>query len=162
MDGEDLHRLGVGLEPPGALLLPVLLFGGRDLLREPAAQRGRAEALGGRGAVQQLREVAQVGQSPLAVDAREDPCREILADHDRLGQLGDAALAEDPVPAVKPAVHALPLLVAGGGDPLGAPADERRQGGRPAPGTPWRAGRSRRAAAASHARRRSRTRCRRR
>ena len=84
--------------------------------------------------VQQLREVAQVGQPPLAVRRREHAGGKVLADHDRLGQLGDAPLAKDPGPAVKPAMHALPLLLGGGGDPRRAPADERRQGGRPRPG----------------------------
>ena len=127
VDREDLHRLRIGLEPARPLLLALLSLRGGHLLREPATQRRHPELLGGRGLVQQLREVAHVGQPALAVGAREDARGEVLVDHDRLGQLGDAVLAEDPVPAVKPAVHVLPLVLAGRRDPLRAPADERRQ-----------------------------------
>ena len=84
----------------------------RDPLREPAAQRGHAEPLGARRAVKQLREVAQVRQSPLAVDAaaarragRSSPI--MIASV----SVGDAAVAQDPAPAVKPPVDLLPLAL---------------------------------------------------
>ena len=69
MDREHLDRLGVGLEPPRALLLALVAIGIGDALGEPAAQRGDPELLGARGLMQQLREVAQVGQPALAVAA---------------------------------------------------------------------------------------------
>ena len=111
MDREHLDRLGVGFEPARALLLAVVAIRVGDALGQPAAQRGDAEPLGARGAVQQLREVAQVGQPALAVAGREHARGQVLADRDRLEQRGDAAIAQDPAPAVKAPVHLLPLLV---------------------------------------------------
>ncbi len=77
--------------------------------------------------VEELPEVAHVCQPPFPVRRREHARGQILIDHDRLGQLGDPVLAEDAAPALKPPVNLLPLVLAGRGDPLGAPADERRQ-----------------------------------
>ena len=71
VDRQHLHGLGVGLQPAAALLVARLLLGGGDPLAQPAGQRGRAEPLGGGRRVQQLADVAQVGQPPLAVDLGE-------------------------------------------------------------------------------------------
>ena len=64
VDGEDLHGRGVGVETPGA-------FGGGEgvatLLAEPLEQGRQPEALAAGGLVQQLAEVVEVGQQPLAV-----------------------------------------------------------------------------------------------
>ena len=69
MDREDLDRLGVGLEPAAALLVARVLLGLGDPPPQPRGERGRPELLGRRGGVQQLADVAQVGQPPLAVGA---------------------------------------------------------------------------------------------
>ena len=69
MDRQHLDRLGVRFEPPSALLLTLVAIRVRDALGQPAAQRGDPESLGARGTVQQLREVAHVGQPALAVAA---------------------------------------------------------------------------------------------
>ena len=68
MDRQHLHGLGVGLEPPAALLVARVVAGVGDPLAQPRGQRGGAELLGGRGGVQQLADVAQVGQPALAAD----------------------------------------------------------------------------------------------
>ena len=129
VDRQHLHRLGVGLQPAAALLVARLLLGGRDPLAQPAGQRGRPEPLGGGRRVQQLADVAQVGQPPLAVLQREQPPGQPLDERDRLQQRRDAAHAQHARPLVQAAVDLLPLLLAGARDPLGVPAEERRQRG---------------------------------
>ena len=58
VDREHLDRLGVGLESPRALLLPVVALGVGDALGKPAAKRRDPEPLRAGRTVEQLREVA--------------------------------------------------------------------------------------------------------
>ena len=163
VDREHLHRLGVGLQPAAALLVAGLLLGGGDPLAQPAGQRGRAEPLGGRRRVQELADVAQVGQPPLAVDRGEQPPGQALDERDRLQQRRDALHAQHPRPLVQAPVDLLPRLLA-------RPTPPAR---RPSRGTASAPRRGREAADAGPLdrlqqpqpvarRRRSRTRCRRR
>ena len=66
---------------------------------QPGGQRRRAELLLGRGGVQQLADVAQVGQPPLAVVLGEHPRRQPSASGDRLQQRGHAAHRAAPAPS---------------------------------------------------------------
>jgi hypothetical protein len=75
VDRQDLHRLLVGVQAAAALLVARLVLRGGDPLAQPGGQRGRAHVLGRRRGVQQLGDVAQVGQPALAVDARQDAAR---------------------------------------------------------------------------------------
>ena len=68
MEGEHLDGVGVGVEPPRALVVGALAVGGGDPLTQPAGQRGEPELLGVGGGVQQLADVLQVGEPPLAAD----------------------------------------------------------------------------------------------
>ena len=104
VDRQDLHGVGVGLQPPGALLVATFLDGGADPGAQPARQRGGAEALVDRGAVQELADVAQVGHAPLAVDVLQDTLGQPLGRGDDLQQRGDAAGTQDARPAVQAAV----------------------------------------------------------
>ena len=108
VDGQHLHRLGVGVEPPGALLVGAVPVGLGDPLPQPGGQRGDAELLLGRGGVQQLADVAEVGQPALAAQPREHPLGDGLGRRDRLEQRGDAAAAEQTGPAVQLRVQLLP------------------------------------------------------
>ena len=136
MDGEDLDRLGVGLEAPAALLVARVLAGGGDLLAQPRGQRGGAHLLGRRRGVQELADVAQVGQLALAVDGLQHPLREALDQRHGLGQRRDALHAQHARPLVQAAVELLAVLLGGRGDPLRRPAEERRERGRG--GSLWR------------------------
>ena len=127
VDGQDLDRLLVGLQPAAAVLVARVLDGLGDPAPQPADQRGGAELLGGGRRVQQLGDVAHVGQRPLAVHAREDALGQPFAERDRLGQRGDAALPQHGRPLVQPAVDVLPRLVARRRHALGAPAQERSE-----------------------------------
>ena len=68
VDGEHLDGLGVGLEPPAALLVARVLLGLGDPAPQPRRQRRRRPCCSvGRRGVQELADVAQVGQRALAV-----------------------------------------------------------------------------------------------
>ena len=125
--GQDLHRLGVALQPAAALL--VVVVGGRlqHALAQPRGQRGGAHLLGHRGGVEQLADVAEVGHPPLAVDHREHARGQALLQRDRLHQRRDALLAQHARPVVQAAVDVLPRVVVGLRDALGRPAEEERQ-----------------------------------
>ena len=128
--GQHLHRLGVALQPPAALLVVVV---GRRLehaLAQPRRQRGRAHLLGHRRGVEQLADVPEVGHPPLAVDHREHARRQPLLQRDRLHQRRDALHAQHARPVMQPPVHVLPGVVVGGRDLLGRPAEDRGQRGR--------------------------------
>ena len=128
MDRQHLHGLVVGLQPAAALLVGLLLGRG-DPRAQPGDQRGRAHLLGlGRG-VQELADVAQVGQPALARRVREHAPGQALDERDRLGQRRHALLAQHARPVVQPLVHVLPRVVVGRGDLLGRPAEERRERG---------------------------------
>ena len=98
VDGDDLHRGGVVVEATGALgggsTLP-------PLLAEPAEEPGQAEAIPGRGLVQHLGQVAQVGQEPLAADASQDPLAEPACLR-RREQRRDSLAAQQQRPAPEP------------------------------------------------------------
>ena len=127
VDGEHLDGLGVGLQAARALLVGRVGGGVGDAAAQPARQRGGAELLVHGDRVQELGDVAQVGQPPLAVDGGQHPAREPLPQRDRLEQGGDAAHAQHPRPLVQALVHGLPVVLGGGGDLRGRPAQERRQ-----------------------------------
>ena len=73
VDRQDLDRLGVGVEPPAALLVAAVA---RRRRRSAGAARPVSEVTPscslGRGGVQELADVAEVGQPALAVEPRED------------------------------------------------------------------------------------------
>ena len=134
MDGQHLDRLGVGVEPQGAILVGAVPVGVGDPLPQPGGQRGNAELLLGRGGVQQLADVAEVGQPALAAQPCEDPPGDRLGRRDRVEQRGDAAAAEEAGPAVELRVQLLPGRLVGGGHLLRAPAEEGGERGRPGAG----------------------------
>ena len=68
MDREHLHRLGVGLQPAAALLVAgVARRPRRSAVRSHAVSAVAPSCSSVDGGVQQLADVAQVGQPPLAV-----------------------------------------------------------------------------------------------
>ena len=134
MDGQHLHRLGVGVEPQGAILVGAVAVGVGDPLPQPGRQRGDAELLLGRGDVQELADVSEVGQPALAAQPSEDPPRDGLGRRDRVEQRRDAAAAEEAGPAVQLRVQLLPGRLVGGGHLLRAPAEEGGERGRPGAG----------------------------
>ena len=72
VDGDDLNRVRVGIQPAAALLDPAgHLVGLVHAPPQPRDQRGDPEAFGGRGAVQRLADMAQVGHPALAVGLAE-------------------------------------------------------------------------------------------
>ena len=77
VDRQHLHGLGVGLQPAAALLVAGVVAGLGDPTAQPRGQRGNAELLARRRGVQQLADVAQVGQPALAVDVGEQPVRRV-------------------------------------------------------------------------------------
>ena len=88
-----------------------------DPAAQPGGQRTGSEVLVTGGPVQELADVAQVGELALPVDEREHPARELLRPGDDLLQRGDPALAQHLRPGVEPAVHGLPRGLVGLGDP---------------------------------------------
>ena len=73
VDGQDLDGLGVGLEPAAALLVARVLGRLGDPPAQPAGQGRRPELLGRRRRVEELADVAQVGQPALPVGPGQDP-----------------------------------------------------------------------------------------
>ena len=61
--GEDLHRGRVGLQPAASVLVGGVRPGVGDAPAQPAGERGHAELLLHGGAVQELADVAQVGEA---------------------------------------------------------------------------------------------------
>ena len=133
VDGEHLDRLGVGLQAAAALLVGRVVPGVGDLPAQPRGERGDAGVLGHRRLVQQLGDVAQVGQAPLAVLGAQHALGQALDERDRLGERGDPTGPQQPRPGVQPAVQLLDRLLVGGRQVLGAPAEERRQRRRACP-----------------------------
>ena len=162
MDGQHLNRLGVGIEPQGAILVGAVPVGVGDALPQPGRQRGDAELLLGRDGVQELADVSEVGQPALAAQPPEDPPRDRLGRRDRVEQRRDTAAAEEAGPAVELRVQLLPGRLVGGGHLLRAPAEEGGERGRPGARGSRPVARPPRAAAATRLRRGSRRRCRRR
>ena len=165
VDGEDLHGLGVGLEAAAAVLVVGVLVGLGDPPAQPGVSAVAPRLLGvGRG-VQQLADVAQVGQLALARRPGQDPRRagarpaSMVSSSD--GHAAAAQHAAQPVQAAsaRPPSRARrrPRHL------LGGPADEAGQGGRRARAIAS-VGRSSASSRRSHSRGRSawRTRCRRR
>ena len=122
VDREHLDGQMVGLQAARAAL--VLVAGARlgDAAAQPGRQRGRPEAVGGARTVQQLGDMAEVGQRPLATGGAEDPCRQILADRDRLGQRGHALRAQHARPAVEAAMDVLEVGRRGSRQALARPS----------------------------------------
>ncbi len=86
------------------------------------------------GGVEQLADVAQVGEVALAAGRGQQPGREALGRADQLEERGDAVAAQDGGPAVQGEVHRFPGVVAGGGHLVGRPPEEggERRGAGPA------------------------------
>ncbi len=124
VDRQHLHRLGVGLESAAAVLGVVFLAGLVDALAQPAGEGGDAELLGGGGAVQELADVAEVGELALAVDPGQDPAGQPLAMADRLDEGGHAPLAQHRGPPVQAGMDVLPGCLVGGGHLVRGPAEE--------------------------------------
>ena len=111
MDGEHLHRFGVGLESPAAVIDAGVLFRVVDGLVEPCGQRGDADLLGGDHGMEQLTDVADVGQLPLSLRSGQDPAGQTLAPADGLQQGGHPPQAQHRRPAVETSVQHLPFGV---------------------------------------------------
>ena len=90
--------------------------------RSHDGQRGGAHLLGRRRGVQELADVAQVGQLALAVDGLQHALREALDQGHGLGQRGDALHAQHARPLVQAAVELLAVLLGGRRDALRRPA----------------------------------------
>src|SRR5438445_11136936 len=73
MDGEDLYCLGVGLEAPAALLVVGVFSGLGDPLPQPGGEGAGAELGGGGGGVEELADVAQVGELAFPVGRAQNP-----------------------------------------------------------------------------------------
>ncbi len=129
VDGHHLHRLGVGLQPAGPVLGVTVFAGLGDALAQPPGQRRHAQLLGRGLGVQELADVAQVGEPALAVDLRQHPPRQALGQGDGLQQRGHPPPAQHACPPVQPGVELLPGGVAGGGDLLRRPAQEHAERG---------------------------------
>ena len=108
MDRQDLDGLGVGLEPAAALLVARVLAGLGDPPAQPRGQGGHAELLGRRLGVEELADVAEVGQPALAVD------RASIRSGSRSARVivsvseATPLHAQDARPVVEPAVDVLP------------------------------------------------------
>ena len=123
---DDLHGRGVRVQPPGPL--------GRarpaPLVAEPGQQGGQAERLGDAHLVQQLPQVADVGQQPLALGLSQHPAAQpaLLGG---LQQGGHAPVAEQERPAAQGVGVAggqvLTPLVAARVEVGGGAAEERRE-----------------------------------
>ncbi len=136
VDRQHLHRLGVGLEAAAALLgAPV---GGRlgDPLAHPGGEGGDAQPRRGRLLVEQLADVAEVGEQALAEVATEHPLGERGRAGDQLQQRRHARAAEHAGPHVHGGVQLLELGVGGGIEVGSGAPDERgdRRGARPGVG----------------------------
>ena len=127
VDGEDLHRFGVGLEAPAAILVVRVLPRLGDPPPQPRGEGGGSELLGRRLQMQELADVAQIGELPFAVGAAEHPPRQSLGVGDRLEQRRDAPAAEQVRPRVDALVDLLPGGVVGRRHLRGRPAEEARQ-----------------------------------
>ena len=125
MDGQHLDGVGVGLQPPAALLVAGVAVGLGDPPAQPGGQRGRAELLGraprraaarrrgaGRSAAARRRRATRIRSGSRSATASVSASEAI------------ALLAQHPRPVVQAAVDVLPLLLAGAGHALGAPAEE--------------------------------------
>ena len=98
--------------------------------RSQPVSDGDAELLLGRGDVQQLADVSEVGQPALAAQPREHAPRDGLGRRDRVEQRRDAAAAEQAGPAVQLRVQLLQVRLVRGGHLLRAPAEEGGERGR--------------------------------
>ena len=118
MDRDHLHRVGVRLEAPRALLGLRLAISLDDTATEPIGQCRRSDPLDRPRFVQQLRDVAQVGHEPLAIGTGQHTGRQAGVAADRLVQRGDTLVAEAPGPAVQGPVEILPSALIGASPPL--------------------------------------------
>ncbi len=95
MHGGDLHRGRVAVEAaaaPGE----AALFGGADAVGEPAGQRRETEALGERDVVEELGDVAQVGELAFPVLDAEQPGGEIGVGGQLVEDRGEPRAPEQP------------------------------------------------------------------
>ncbi len=91
VDGEDLDGLGVGVEPPAAVLgVGGLGVGLLDPAGQPGPQVRGAQLAGGSLGVKQLADVPEVGELPLAGCVGQDPRRASLRSQHGPGQRGHA------------------------------------------------------------------------
>ena len=129
VDRQHLDGVGVGLEAAAALLVVDVTLGLGDAPAQPSRQRGGAELLGRDLGVQELGDVAQVGQPALAVGGREDALGQAAERVTVSGQRRHAARAQDGGPVVQLPVHVLPVVLGCRGHTLGRPAEEAGQRG---------------------------------
>jgi hypothetical protein len=127
VDGQDLHREVVGLQPAGARLVAVPRPRVGHPPAQPRGQRRRAEALRRPRPVQELGDVAQVGERPLAAGAREHAGGQALGGGDRRRERRHPARAQQPRPPVQPRVDGFQLGRRGRRQARGVPAHEGRQ-----------------------------------
>ena len=99
VDRQDLDRLGVGLQAAAAVLVARVLVGLGDAPAQPRRPARSCRAARRRRGVQELADVAQVGQPPLAVGQPQHALRQPLRERDRLGQRGDARAAAARAPS---------------------------------------------------------------
>ena len=131
--GQHLHRGRVGLQPPRPVLGARVALVGRHPPPQPAGQRGDPQPPVDRRAVQQLGDVAQVGQLALATHHRQQPLGQRLGLRDRLHDGRHARAPQHARPPVQRLLQLTPALVGRAGDRLRRPAHERRQRHRAGP-----------------------------
>ena len=136
VDRDHLDRLGVRFETSRPFLVLGVAFGLVDAPTEPTGHRGRAQAVGHPGLVEQLGDVPQIRHGALTRWTGEDTGRHIVGAADLLVEGGDAPVTQQGGPLVQRPVEVLPIVLAGRRHPFGRPADEagQRSQRRPVPG----------------------------
>ena len=99
VDGEHLDGLGVGLEAAAAVFVVLVFVRLVDPPAEPGRQRRRPEVLRHRLGMEELADVAQVGQESLAGGAARSTRRQVLGGAHVLQESGDPATAKDARPS---------------------------------------------------------------
>ena len=130
VDRQHLDSLGIGLEPPRAVLVAALPARRRRSARAASPRSAVApEPLGGRRLVQELADVAQVRHPALPVPGWNASRRAGMSSSSESGRASAATppRAQDPTPPVQALVDVLPRRFAGARDRRRAPAEERRQ-----------------------------------
>ncbi len=132
VDGHQLDRGGVGVEPSGPLGTPPGAALGH-LLAQPGQQRHHAEAVALGHLVECLADVAQVGEPAFAADLGQHPAGQ-TAGVRRLEHRGDPAPAEDLGPGPQPVGHLVGEVVTPPVELGGRVTEEAGQCGGPDPG----------------------------
>jgi hypothetical protein len=161
VDGLDLDGVGVGLEPPLALLgfLDVLVDVGPGLVHgdvEPSDER--PEPAASPHGVHLLGDVGEVGHDPLPVGEGQDAGRHGGVAVDGGDEGGDPFVLEEPLPSPHPLLEVEHVVLGERRHLLGRQADETARWPPSAPSRPGRVARRRGGTASTPPRRRRRRR----